>query len=217
MKINKIIDDAAQKIPLWHVYNLALFSIVLALTLFIAYAGINQSLFLYINHYHGLVPDYIWEAINLVAYSRFFILPTGLILLTIVFRRQYLGNVLGLIVMYYILFSVLKYKFAVDRPYVVLSAGSFYWINLFENALRSAHQSFPSGHCGNMAIFVFALNYMFFAKNKLLQFCMLLLLILCALARICSGWHWPLDVLSSGLLGFLLVKLCFRLEIKRYY
>jgi membrane-associated phospholipid phosphatase len=44
---------------------------------------------------------------------------------------------------------------------------------------------------------------------------MLLLLILTAFARICTGWHWPLDVIASGLIGYLLVKVCFAINLKR--
>ena len=49
----------------------------------------------------------------------------------------------------------------------------------------------------------------FFSNNKIGQFLMLLLVILTGLARICTGWHWPLDVIASGLIAYLLVKICF--------
>ncbi len=213
---SKMISDDSQPMPTWRLANLLIFLGFSALALFIGLSGVNQPLFLYINHQHGMLPDRVWEGLNLIAYSRFFILPSTLLLLTITLRRQYIFNVILLIAAYYILFTLLKHVFAVPRPYMVLQAGSFYWLNLFENSVKGAYQSFPSGHCANMAIFAFALNFMFFAQNKFLQFLMLLLVILCGLARICTGWHWPLDVICSGLLGYLLVKLCFILRQPSY-
>ena len=67
-----------------------------------------------------------------------------------------------------------------------------------------------------MAIFAFSLNILFFSNKKGLQFLMLALVIVTALARICTGWHWPLDVLASGLIGYLLVKICFVINLKYF-
>jgi membrane-associated phospholipid phosphatase len=44
---------------------------------------------------------------------------------------------------------------------------------------------------------------------------MLFLVVLTALARICTGWHWPLDVIASGVIGYILVKIVFSLNLAR--
>ena len=196
-------------------YNWGIFTGFLVLALGIWLSGSNQTLFLAINHQHGILPNVIWGAFNLLSYSKFFILPILLIVLTFSLKRERILNVLLLVVAYYVVFAALKVAVGEARPYIVLPEGSFFWLNYFEDAVKSAHKSFPSGHTGNMAVFVFAVSNLFFVNKKGLQFAMLLLLILTAFARICTGWHWPLDVIASGLIGYLLVKLCFAIDIKR--
>jgi|LauGreDrversion4_2_1035121.scaffolds.fasta_scaffold73140_3 membrane-associated phospholipid phosphatase len=197
------------------IYNWGIFTGFLVLALGIWLSGSNQALFLAINHEHGILPNVIWGAFNLLSYSKFFILPILLIVLTFSLKREQILNVLLLVIAYYVVFAALKVAVGEARPYIVLPEGSFFWLNYFEDAFKSAHKSFPSGHTGNMAVFVFAVSNLFFVNKKGLQFAMLLLLILTAFARICTGWHWPLDVIASGLIGYLLVKLCFAIDIKR--
>lgn len=185
-----------------------IFIFFLGLAFIMWVTGINQSLFLIINEKHNLLSDKIWKVLNFLSYSKFGILPILLLLITIIKRRNKLVNVIILIVSYYILFTLLKKAFGEARPYMVLAKNSFFWLNTFENSVKSAYHSFPSGHTGNMAVFAFAVSIMFFKNNNILQFLMLLLVILVALSRICTGWHWPLDVISGGLIGYMLVKIC---------
>ncbi|MEN9946769.1 MAG: hypothetical protein RLZZ293_1155 [Pseudomonadota bacterium] len=196
-------------------YNWVIFILSLIGLIIIHQGGYNQSLFLTINHAHNLLPDQFWEFFNFIAYSRYFILASLLLLLVLWRRREYLVNVLLLIISYYLIFAGLKLACAEARPYVVLAADQFYWLNHFENATKSAYQSFPSGHAGNMAIFAFALSRLFFKDKLGLQFLMVLMVIFSALARICTGWHWPVDVIASGLIAYLLVQLAFAINFKR--
>lgn len=191
-----------------------LLSLVIGMTIF--FTGENQSLFLAINHQHALLPDQFWLAFNLFSYSKFLIVPTLLIILSFVWRRDKLPNVILLIILYFAVFAGLKHLIGEARPYMVLPEGSFFWINLYENSVKSAYLSFPSGHTGNMAIFAFSLNVLFFANKKGLQFLMLAMVVATALARICTGWHWPLDVLASGLIGYVLVKISFAINLKYF-
>ncbi|RTL10036.1 MAG: phosphatase PAP2 family protein [Neisseriaceae bacterium] len=215
-KNNMIYSDLSHlRKPKKHFYNWGIFAGFLVLALGIWLGGINHSLFLEINHQHGLLPNILWGGLNLLSYSKFFILPVLLIILTFAFKRERILNVLLLVLAYYVVFAALKVAVGEARPYIVLPEGSFFWLNYFEDAVKSAHKSFPSGHTGNMAVFVFAISNLFFVNRKGLQFIMLLLLILTAFARICTGWHWPLDVIASGLIGYLLVKVCFAINFKR--
>lgn len=193
--------------PLIPPYSLVLFLLSIAGGVFIWYSGLNQEVFLLINHQHGILPDDVWLAFNMLSYSKYFILPTLLILATILLRRDKLLNVILLIGAYFVLFAALKHLIGEARPYIVLPQDSFFWLNQYENAVKSAHLSFPSGHTGNVAVFAFGLNYLLFANKKWLQFLMFMLVIMVALARICTGWHWPLDVLASSLIGYVLVKI----------
>ena len=177
----------------------------------------NQELFLILNSHHAIMPDALWGFLNLLSYSKFFILQVLLLLLSYFKCREKFYNVVFLILAYYLLFALLKSLVGEARPYIVLPEGSFFWLNHFENAAKSAHKSFPSGHTGNMAVFVFAMNSMFFAGKKGAQFLMLLLLFATAFARIFTGWHWPLDVLASGLIGYLLVQICMRINVRKNF
>ncbi|MFN8769625.1 MAG: phosphatase PAP2 family protein [Neisseriaceae bacterium] len=169
----------------------------------------NQKLFLIINSIHGILPDNIWLAINYIAAPRHFILAVILVLLALLFRRNQLARLLILIALYYILFFGLKRLIGEARPFIVLPAESFHWLNQVESPIGREYMSFPSGHSGLIAIFVFSLISLFSIDNKLVQFVLLLFLILVCMARVCTGWHWPLDVILSALIGYLLVKICF--------
>ena len=193
-------------------YSSGLFLLFLGLALAIWFTHSNQTLFILINSYHALMPDTLWNFFNLISYSRFLILPLLLVLLSYWKRREQLLTVIVIILAYFAVFSILKSAVGEARPYVVLPENSFFWLNHFEDAAKSAHKSFPSGHTGNMAIFVFTLNCLFFAHKKGYQFLMLLLLIATALTRVISGWHWPVDVIASGLIAYLLVKICFAIN-----
>ena len=184
------------------------FFVFLILAVVIWINGSNHNLFLQINSQHSLLPDAVWEVFNFISYSKYFILPILLLVITFFKRRDKLVNIVLLIIAYYVVFALLKKLVGEARPFIVLAPDSFFWLNHYEDAAKSAYKSFPSGHTGNMAVFAFALSSMFFANKRILQFLVLLLVIITGLARICTGWHWPLDVLASGLIGYVLVKIC---------
>ena len=186
----------------------ALVAVAIALGVAIWALHLNQALFYTINSWHTILPNAIWETLNMLAYSKLFILPLLLCALTWVWRRDMIINVLLLVIAYYVLFSVLKIAVAEARPYIVLPVDSFFWLNHYEDAAKSAYKSFPSGHAGNTAVFVFACQRLFVANNKPLKAILFLLLLMVMLARICTGWHWPLDVLASAVVSYILVQVC---------
>lgn len=194
-------------------YNWIIFGAFLVLALGIWFSGDNQKLFLTINSYHTIAPDSVWLAFNLLTYSRFLILPILLVIISLLFKRDKFLNIILLIIAYFVVFAILKTVIGEARPYITLPEGSFYWLNSYENSIKSAYKSFPSGHTGNMAIFAFTISSLFFANKKFLQFLMLLLLIVTGLARIYTGWHWPLDVIASGLIGYVLVRICLAVDL----
>ncbi len=196
-------------------YSVALFIVVLGIDAFIWFAQLNNQLFLTINHYHSILPDAIWNMINMLAYTKYGITPIILILATSILRRDKLINVIILIISFFVVFAALKYLVGEARPYVVLPHDSFYWINNFEDTVKSAYKSFPSGHTGNIAMLAFTTNYLFFSRCKLMQFVMLLLVVIVGIARICTGWHWPVDVITSGLISYILVKTILSLNFNK--
>lgn len=191
------------------------FTLFLILALTIWLAGANQYLFLAINKWHSVLPDSFWKAIVFVCTPKFAILPILLIIITFLKCRGKLVNVIILIIVYYAVFVLLKDMISEARPYIVLAKDSFFWLNNLENPTKSAYHSFPSGHTGNMAVFAFAVSTMFFKNHRVLKALVLVLVILAACSRICTGWHWPLDVISGGLLGYLLVKVCLTFDLWR--
>ena len=44
---------------------------------------------------------------------------------------------------------------------------------------------------------------------------MLLLVLVVGVARICTGWHWPVDVITSGLISYVLVKIILSINIAK--
>lgn len=203
--------------PLIPWYSLALFLLSAIGGGFIWFDGLNQEIFLAINHQHAVLPNDVWLAFNMLSYNKYFILPTLLLIATALLRRDKFINVILLIGAYFVVFATLKHLIGEARPYITLPQDSFFWLNQYENAVKSAHLSFPSGHTGNVAIFAFGLNYLIFANKKWLQFLMLMLVLMVAFARICTGWHWPLDVLASSLIGYVLVKITLPLNLNNLF
>lgn len=191
----------------------AIFVAFLVLSLGIFATHSNQSLFYTINGMHELLPVAFWKFFNLISYKKYMILPVLLVVITLIWRKDKLPNVILLILAYFVVFGALKVLIGEPRPYIVLDNNTFYWLNMYEDAAGSAHKSFPSGHAGNMAVFAFAISSMFFQNKRGLQFLMLMLVVITGITRICTGWHWPLDVITSGLVGYILVKICMCIKI----
>lgn len=198
-----------------HIKNNAVFLGLVVLCLIIWLANLNQSLFLSINAAHEIVPVFVWRAINYVCYPRIPLLSIILLVVTYIYHRDKILNVLFLIISFYLVFALAKYGFGESRPYVVLPPNQFFFDDFAENSIKSANNSFPSGHVGNIAIFVFALGGLFFKSRPVVRTSLIGVIFLVALARICTGWHWPLDVLVSGLLAYVLAKVFLSIKFKR--
>lgn len=186
-----------------------LFLVFLVLSIGISVFNLNHMLFLKINAMHVILPDTAWEVINYIAYPRHFILTVILLLATVLLKRDKLFRVILLLAVYYIGFFALKKFFGEARPFILLPEGSFHWLNQLEKVSGREYMSFPSGHAGLAAVFAFGLSGLFFPKNRFFQLVLFVFLIFVCLARVCTGWHWPLDVIVSGLIGYVLVKICF--------
>lgn len=207
--------EQPKEIKLLPWYSVIIFVIFLSFGVYIEIQNLNQELFILINSHHDLIPNDVWKYADMITYSKYFVIPITLLIFTLIAKRDKILNIVFLIIAYFLLFTALKHFFHEARPYIVLPLDSFYWLNQFEDTTKSAYLSFPSGHTGNIAIFAFSMNIMFFNQSKIMQLIMLLLIVFIALARICTGWHWPLDVIASGLIGYVLTKIIFSINFKK--
>lgn len=189
----------------WKILNVLILSIICFV---IKFSGYNEALFIKINSYHYLLSDHIWMAINLLAYAKYSILLLLLLILTYKYKKTEMLRILILCIAYFLVFYLLKKLFHEPRPYVILVKDSFHFIPYFENYLKASYLSFPSGHAGQVAVFIFALISLF-RLNWLVKFFLFGFLTLVCLARICSGWHWPIDVLASIIFAYILVNIVF--------
>lgn len=197
--------------------NYWLFCLTLFVTFFIWFSGINHALFFAINEKYYLFPVSLWEIINYVTKPTTGILPGLLLIITFVFRRDKIFNVIILLIVYFLFFYILKTGAHEARPFVQYDPSTFYWLSDFPEGapIPRMYNSFPSGHTGNTAIFAFSLSYLFAQNKRWLQILLLLFIVLTMLARICTGWHFPLDVLAAALIGYLLVQICMNFQIRK--
>lgn len=197
-------------------FNVAVFCGFALLAIFLWIFDLNHSLFMFINSHHSILPDAIWGFYNFVAKPQHFILPILLLAITFAYRRDMFFHIVLLLVTFYLLFYGLKLAIGEPRPYVVLAQDSFYWLLSGDsNPTKIAYKSFPSGHTGLAAVTAFSLIALFFNNKKLLQFILFVIVCLVGLSRICTGWHWPIDVIASGLIGYFLVKVTFLYDENR--
>ena len=196
-----------------------LFNVALSLVLLIWVFNLNQPLFYAINQMHTILPNVFWSFINHLTYTKYWILPIMLFIVTYIFRRDKLRLLVLLYISNFLILSIIKSLAHEARPFIVLSQDTFFWLKGAEDIAKTAYKSFPSGHVGNVAIFVFTLKQLFLKHSHLSRFnqsqlktYLYALLILTCLSRICTGWHWPLDVLASCLIGYVLVEVFFNLK-----
>jgi len=185
------------------------FLIVAIISVFILVLSQNQSVFMAINSLGFDIPYMLLQFFNALSAPSHFILPIILILSTYIFSRQNIYKIVFILITYYAVFALLKHSVHEVRPYVAMSINIFYFLP-DGDTVKSAYQSFPSGHVGLAAVFAFSISRLYFAKNRLMQLICLLFVVVIGLVRVISGWHWPLDVLCAGMLGYIIVTLFLR-------
>lgn len=190
------------------VKNYWFFLLALCAMFVLFFGNMNHALFFYINAHYNLAPDDFWIAIIAISGQKV-ILCAFLFVLTYSYKRDKAYNVALLIVTYFVVFYLIKINVHEARPYIQYNPLAFHWLHQADMFER-AYLSFPSGHTGVVAIVVFAIVDLFLQKKttwvcKILKITLMLFLGLTMLAQICTGWHFPLDVMGSGLIGYFLV------------
>ncbi len=165
----------------------------LLLFMLISFSGLNQALFLIVNHSLFLKSEAIW--INVTLFG-----DAGMVLVLVlpfVGRRPDLigsGVLAGLIAA--VVVNAAKEFFLVDRPPTVLAVEQFHQLGN-----RFGGTSFPSGHTA--AIFVFAGIFALLPFPNRLRIAVLLFAALVGISRIAVGAHWPADVAVGMTVGWI--------------
>ncbi len=194
------------------------FFLTLMIALFIWFFDKNHDIFLSINSCGHLFSKPILNFFNAIADFDLPVLPIILVLIVFCRRREKFLHVIILILAFFVIFDLLKFFVHEPRPYIQYHIDQIYWLADSKNEnFKSAYRSFPSGHTGNVAIFVFTLYYLFAANKIWLQCLLVLPLIFIMLVRILTGWHFPLDVLCASLIAYVLVLLIMNMPLKLSY
>ncbi len=186
-----------------------LFILLLVVDLIIFYTNTNVFLFHKVNSLNIYLPDKIMRLFNYVASSYNYVLIVLLPTITILFKPKKIFRVIVALALYYIVVSLIKNNAHVARPYMVLDQGTFYFLKEKYNYMADGYHSFPSGHTSLMSVFIFSINTLFFRNNIYMRLLLILLIFLTAIIRIASGFHWPIDVITGILIGYLIVKVSF--------
>lgn len=205
--MNCMIDKQEQKRCCYKSH--VILAVFILATLAIWFLHLNSKLFFIINAWHVFLPNVVWNMINTIAAPKLFILSALLMILTVAFKREEFKRVVLLLISFYALFFVLKISIHEARPFVVLPANLVFFLPNHQDTLHNLYVSFPSGHAGMIAIFAFTLIRLFSINCKIAQFILFLLIVLVAITRVATGWHWPVDVLTSSIIAYILVQLFF--------
>ncbi|HJU50157.1 MAG TPA: phosphatase PAP2 family protein [Pseudogulbenkiania sp.] len=158
----------------------------------------NHRLFLSLHQSARLLPGAFWRLASVFGDWKIVIA----LLLPLAWRQpQRLPALIAGTLLAILLAILLKASFAVQRPPLVLPAGT---VQLLDTLPRNG--SFPSGHAMASALLATAWS----ADPKTRRWGAALLAMAAALvglSRLAIGVHWPLDVLAGALLGWGVMRL----------
>lgn len=170
-------------------------------------SGTNGLLFVFLNHWLHVLPDWFWANVTFMADTA----AMGAVAAILLLRRERLvlamivgGLICGLLI------RMLKLGFDAPRPPAVMNGSLF---ELIGAGFKS--NSFPSGHAATAFFFAGAL--VGYKPTKLLYLFALGGAILGALSRIAVGVHWPVDILVGGAIGWPIGFLSARYFARREY
>lgn len=170
-------------------------------------SGSNGVLFVFLNHWLHVLPDWFWANVTFMADAA----AMGAVAAILLLRRERL--VLAMIVgglICALIIRMLKLGFDAPRPPAVMNGSLF---ELIGTGFKS--KSFPSGHAATAFFFAGAL--VGYKPGPRIYLVALGLGILGALSRIAVGVHWPVDILVGGAIGWPLGYLSARYFARREY
>ena len=168
-------------------------AVLFVLSLIIFSFDFNRPLFLWLQAWGRLMPESFWASVTLLGDA----LTVAVLLL--LFTRKYpnivWAGVLAAVVSTVVV-QTLKHTLVLPRPPLVIPPEVLIVIGP-----EYQHASFPSGH--SCVVWVLAGIWLLTVSNWLQAAAVLLLASLVSLSRVMVGAHWPVDITSGALIGWL--------------
>lgn len=163
------------------------------------YRHIQKGTFFFLNGALGQFPAWIDNLTQIGDGLVFF----ALFSILIIYAPETLGAMIYALLATALFANLFKWLFAVPRPAATFNNEKFIIIG---QTLRG-HNSFPSGHSITIFALLTVLMFAFFPKAKKYRFLWFFLFILggllLAATRVGVGAHYPLDVLTGSILGYI--------------
>ena len=191
--MNRVIDkiNALNFQHPWLLINTAAVLLILSVGIFAF--NIDQALFLRLQNWGSLLPESLWASITLLGDA---LTVAALMLL---FTRKYpnvvWAGVLAALVTTVVVQS-LKHTLVLPRPPLVIPPDVLMLIGP-----EYRHASFPSGH--SCVIWVLAGIWLLSSYTWPKAVLVLSLASLVSLSRVMVGAHWPVDITTGALIGWL--------------
>ncbi len=167
------------------------------------FTNLDTSLFFLLNNVAGQSKTVDFFIIFFAEYLAFVLPFIFLILLyktSSSFREKIftLGVVFSSSLFAYILTSIIRFLYARPRPFLTY--------NVHQLISESSH-SFPSLH----VTFFFAFSFSIYFYNKKWGIWFLLASVLMGISRVMAGVHYPTDIITGAILGFIISWLIYKL------
>ncbi len=163
------------------------------LSVVIFFFDLNQPLFLWLQSWGRLLPESFWASITLLGDA--FTASALLLLFTRKYPNVVWAGVLGTLVTTVIVQS-LKHSLVLPRPPLVIPPDVLMLIGP-----EYQHASFPSGH--SCVIWLLAGIWLLNVYGWPKVVVVLSLASLVSLSRVMVGAHWPVDITTGALIGWL--------------
>ncbi len=179
--------------PLRTPWSWAIPALALLLLALFGLAGLNQPVFLWLNHALYLQTEGFWLNVTLFGDAGMM----AILLLPLIGKRpDIIWSALLAGIITAVMVDVGKDYFAIQRPPNVLAAETFHQLG---NRFGAA--SFPSGHTA--AAFSVAGTISLMVMDTRIRVTVIALALFIAMSRIAVGAHWPMDITAGAFTGWL--------------
>lgn len=175
----------------WHYWGVPAASLILLAVVYLS--GVNQGLFLDINHLSAYTGDGLWANLTILGNGT---VALALALPVVARRPAALAPVILAALLTAVAVNGLKDLFHAARPPAVLAAGVFHVIGPAYGS-----RSFPSGHTATAFAFAGVVSLVF--ARPALTAALIIAAAAVGLSRVVVGVHWPVDVLGGAAVGWL--------------